>query len=106
MDDTHDSELQPETKKLFVAAREKMITVDSDVWDWAKDHKWEEHRGYIFTRIPDGKGGFFHKRLARMIMKPPKGLVVYCKDGSGYNLVRSNLALCTRGERFKMANAN
>lgn len=56
--------------KIIKLTRGGETTVDDDVYEWAKNHKWWAHDGYAYG-MPNGKPIFLH----RAIMKPPKGLV-------------------------------
>jgi len=75
----------------------KFAIVDAADYDWLMRYQWhafEGNRGKFYARGCKGKPVFMH----RMIMNPPKGMVVDHIDGNGLNNRRSNLRICTRRE--------
>jgi len=74
----------------------KFAIVDAADYDWLMQYRWYafESNGTFYARGTKDHAILMH----RLIMNPPKGMVVDHIDGNGLNNRRSNLRICTRRE--------
>jgi len=68
----------------------KVTLVDDEDYEMYKDHRWFIREGYVI-----GLGEVFKgKRLHRLIMNPPDGMVVDHRNGDPLDNRRENLRVC------------
>lgn len=79
--------------RLIPLAEGSYAYVDAADYEWLSQWKWHLCSGYA-ARHDKGKTVLMH----RMIMQPPKGMLVDHADGNRSNNCRFNLRVCTRGE--------
>jgi len=71
--------------------------VDAADYDWLSQWNWHAYNDGYPARYENGKKVFMH----RLIMQPPKGMVVDHIDANRANNCRSNLRVCTRRENVR-----
>jgi len=86
----------PLTRGLFAI-------VDAEDYEWLSKHKWHAGRptraGKIYARRSTHGGGVI--LMHRMIMNPPKGMVVDHINGNTLDNRRCNLWVCTQAENIQ-----
>lgn len=75
--------------------------VDAEDYEWLSKYKWyatpSPRPGAFYARCTKGRTMLMH----RMIMKPPKGMVVDHINGNGLDNRRCNLRLCTQAQNCR-----
>ena len=85
-----------------VAGAGKHVLVDEDDLHLVDGIKWyatvHKHTPTVYARGKDDQGNY--SLIHRLIMQPPKGMVVDHIDGDGLNNTRANLRICTHRENL------
>jgi len=76
--------------------------VDAEDYEWLSQYKW-------YAGAPKSSGTMYARRygpggvvlMHRMIMNPPKGMVVHHINGNGLDNRRCNLHICTQRENIQ-----
>jgi hypothetical protein len=73
--------------------------VDAEDYEWLNQHRWHASpatgHSTVYAKRSTRHGSVF---MHRMIMQPPKGMVVDHINGNGLDNRRCNLRICTRQE--------
>jgi hypothetical protein len=85
----------PLTRGLFA-------TVDAEDYEWLSQYKWHaqrDRRVATFYACRGSRGQTI--KMHRLIMQPPKGMVVDYVNGNGLDNRRCNLRVCTQEENVR-----
>lgn len=100
--------MNKEPIKITFTNSDKICLIDKEDWDLIKNHKWSVAHSYsahkeIFYAITAYYDNETKKSIMmhRLILQPPKGLIVDHINHDGLDNRRSNLEVVTYSENFK-----
>ena len=95
---------QAGTKAIKLTNCDKYTLVDEQDYENCSDYRWRLDRRYVWCRKDYGYENGVRKQsfiyLHRLLISPPKGMVVDHIDGNPLNNIRNNLRICTHSQNL------